>query len=271
MEEQRKKFVDGCAKDISEKIATQIFDLIDYFSGYGFNKSHSTAYAMISYRTAYLKANYPVEFMAAVLTSERTNTDKIVEYIGECNHMGIKVLPPDINESYENFTVIDDKTIRFGLLAVKNVGEAALHNITAVRSSGKFTDFFDLCDRIDSRTVNKKVIESLIRCGAMDSFKFKRAQLAAALDKVLDKSTKKEDASQMMLFDVAPPKDTTMPDAEEWPLNEILDFEKKLLGIYLTAHPLYCILRALKYLDRNKINSFTTMNPKVRMWSCAVF
>jgi len=263
MEEQRNKFVTGCAKNnISEKVATQIFDLIDFFSGYGFNKSHSAAYALISWRTAYLKANFPVEFMAALLTSERTNTDKIVEYISESGRMGIKVLPPDINTSYANFTVTGEKDIRFGLFAVKNVGEVALESIVNVRREKRFESFFDFCERIDSRTVNKKVIESLIRCGAMDSFNFKRAAMAAALDKVLEKSTKKEDVNQMMLFDTAPKKDTTMPDVEEWPTGQILEYEKALLGIYLTAHPLYAYSSALKYLDRKQISSFYDDEPK---------
>ena len=264
MEEQRNKFVTGCENNnISERVATQIFDLIDFFSGYGFNKSHSAAYALISWRTAYLKANFPVEFMAALLTSERTNTDKIVEYINESGHMGIKVLPPDINTSYANFTVTGDKDIRFGLFAVKNVGEVALESIINVRREKKFADFFDFCERVDSRTVNKKVLESLIKCGAMDSFGFKRAAMAAALDRVLEKSNKKEDLSQMMLFDTRPHKDTSMPDVEEWPTGQILEFEKSLLGIYLTAHPLYACSKALQYLNRHKIATFYDDEPKV--------
>jgi DNA polymerase-3 subunit alpha len=255
MEEQRNLFVEGCRKrGIPQRIASQIFDLIDYFSGYGFNKSHSTAYAMISYRTAYLKANYPVEFMAALLTSERTNTDKIVEYVNEASHMDIKVLPPDINTSFANFTVTDDNNIRFGLLAIKNVGTAALDNIIEIRKQKKFESFFDFCDRVDSRTVNKKVIESLIKSGAMDSFNLKRAQMASILDKVLNKTVKKEDPSQLLLFS-APKQQQNIPDVQEWPLSQILSFEKSLLGIYVTSHPLYSYINIIKHLGRKEIIS----------------
>ncbi|MCP4652238.1 MAG: DNA polymerase III subunit alpha [Candidatus Omnitrophica bacterium] len=255
MEEQRGLFVEGCRKNkIPANIANQIFDLIDYFSGYGFNRSHSAAYAMISYRTAFLKANYPVEFMAALLTSERNNTDKVVEYINESSRMGIKVLPPDINTSYTNFTVTEDGNIRFGLMAIKNVGKAALESIIQVRTTGVFDDFFSFCDRVDSRTVNKKVVESLIKSGAMDSFGLKRAQMAAVLDKILAKNTKKIDINQMVLF--KPPKENIIPDVDEWSLPQILDFEKSLLGIYVTAHPLCAYSNTVKYFNRSQIGSF---------------
>lgn len=255
MEEQRNQFVEGCKKnDINLKTATQIFDLIDYFSGYGFNKSHSTAYALISYRTAYLKANFPVEFMAALLTSERNNTDKVVEYVNEANHMGHKVLPPDINTSFANFTVTEDKNIRFGLMAIKNVGETALVSVIEERKKKKFENIFDFCERVDSRTVNKKVLESLIKSGAMDSFGLKRAQMMAILERVLNKSTKKKDASQFTLFAEAP-RDETVPDVEEWPLAQILTFEKTLLGLYVTSHPLYAYAHIMKYTNRREISS----------------
>ncbi|UCD15991.1 MAG: DNA polymerase III subunit alpha [Candidatus Omnitrophota bacterium] len=256
MEEQRSLFVQGCKENkINEPTANKIFDLIDFFSGYGFNKSHSTAYAMISYRTAYLKANYPVEFMAALLTSERNNTDKVVEYVNEANRrMGIKVFPPDINTSFVNFTVTGDENIRFGLMAIKNVGKAALESIIEVREKGKFKEFFDFCERVDSRTVNKKVVESLIKSGAMDSFNLKRAQMAAVLDKLLSKNNKKKDTSQLSLFSLVPPREQ-IPDIEEWPLSQILSFEKSLLGIYLTSHPLQSYTSIIKHLRRQDIIS----------------
>jgi DNA polymerase-3 subunit alpha len=219
------------------------------------HNSHSTAYALISYRTAYLKANYPVEFMAALLTSERTNTDKIVEYVNEVNHMGMKVLPPDINTSFANFTVTDEKNIRFGLLAIKNVGTTALNSIIEVRKQKKFEDFFDFCERVDSRVVNKKVIESLIKSGALDCFGLKRAQMMALLDKILSRNIKKGDPSQLMLFSASKPKET-IPDIEEWPLLQILSFEKSLLGMYLTSHPLYSYSQTVKHLKRQLISSF---------------
>ncbi len=255
MDEQRQLFLDGCKKNkIPENSANQIFDLIDYFSGYGFNKSHSTAYALISYRTAYLKANYPVEFMAALLTSERNNTDKVVEYVNECGRMKIEVLPPDINTSFTNFTVTDDNNIRFGLMAIKNVGQAALESIIEARKKEKFESIFDFCDRVDSQKVNKKVIESLIKSGAMDSFNLKRAQMVALLDRLLVKNGKKSDPSQLTLFPQT--RDESIPDIQEWPLIQILNFEKNLLGIYLTSHPLKTQSAIVDFLRREKIGSF---------------
>lgn len=269
MEEQSNLFIQGCKKNkIPEEIAKKIFELIDFFSGYGFNKSHSAAYSLISYRTAYLKANYPVEFMAALLTSERNNTDKVMTYINEAGHMGIKVLPPDINSSFINFTVTAERNIRFGLMAIKNVGKTALENIIEVRKEEEFKNFFDFCARIDTRTVNKKVIESLIKSGAMDSFNFKRAQMAAVLDRVLSKSGKKKDTAQLSLFNF--PKDESMPDIEEWPLSQILTFEKSLLGIYLTNHPVDSYAHIIKYIGRNKISSLYEENRKLEAMVCCV-
>ncbi|NQT28694.1 MAG: hypothetical protein HQ570_03765, partial [Candidatus Omnitrophica bacterium] len=219
------------------------------------HNSHSTAYALISYRTAYLKANYPVEFMAALLTSERNNTDKIVEYVNESSRIKIEVLPPDINTSFTNFTVTDEKNIRFGLMAIKNIGKAALENIIETRKGSKFENIFDFSRRVDSRVVNKKVVESLIKSGAMDSFNLRRAQMVAILDKILNKNAKKEDPSQLRLFSA--PVDESIPDIEEWPLLQILNFEKSLLGIYLTGHPLSSYSSLVNYLQREKI---------IRLW-----
>ena len=270
MDQQRHLFVAGCQKnDISTNIANQIFDLIDYFSGYGFNKSHSTAYALISYRTAFLKANYPVEFMAALLTSERNNTDKVVEYVSESARMKTKVLPPDINTSFTNFTVTDDGNIRFGLRAIKNVGKAALENIIEVRKKGEFKSIFDFAERVDSRVTNKKVVESLIRCGAMDSFGLRRAQMAAILDRILNKPNKKRDTSQLFLFP-EPEPDRSVPDIQEWPLIQILGFERSLLGIYLSSHPLAVYEGTLKYLKRQKISSFNSGPKNQEVLVCAV-
>jgi len=248
MEKQRKNFINGCIKnEIRESLANKIFDLIEYFSGYGFNKSHSAAYALISYRTAYLKANYPVEFMCALLTSERDNTDKIVEYVNEANRMGIEILPPDINESESLFKVIDDKTIRFGLLAVKNVGSGAIDSILEERKQGKFTSLEHLCQKIDLRLVNKKVIESLIKCGALDSFKMPRAQMVAGLEKILEHSSKTQKErikGQLSFFDVGMEKTgfkhtkLDMPEVKEWPEPQVLAFEKEMLGFYVSGHPL---------------------------------
>ncbi|MBU2103134.1 MAG: DNA polymerase III subunit alpha [Candidatus Omnitrophota bacterium] len=215
------------------------------------HNSHSTAYALISYQTAYLKANFGAEFMAALLTSERNNTDKIREYVNEAGRMGIKVLPPDINTSFANFTVTDDGNIRFGLLAIKNVGGAALTSIIEVRKAAKFGGIFDFCERVDSRTVNKKVIESLIKSGAMDTFGLRRAQMAAILDGVLSRGAGKKDASQLMLFSA--PKKEVVPDVAEWPLAQILNFEKTLLGMYITSHPLHAYGTLVKHIAREEI------------------
>ena len=257
MEEQKDLFIEGCERNnIVPRIARLIFDLIDYFSGYGFNKSHSTAYALISYRTAYLKANFGVEFMAALLTSERNNIDKVVEYVNEAARMGMKVFPPDINESFADFTVTKDGNVRFGLRAIKNVGEAALENIISLRKEKKFENFFDFCHRVDTRAVNKKVIESLIKSGAMDSFGLRRAQMMVILDKVLDKASKrlKVPSNQLCLFD-SHPVEEKIPDIEEWPLPQILSFEKSLLGIFVTSHPLNSYEKLIRYLNIKTISS----------------
>jgi len=193
--------------------------------------------------------------MAALLTSERNNTDKVVEYVNESSRMKIEILPPDINTSFTNFTVTDEKNIRFGLMAIKNIGKAALENIIETRKGSKFENIFDFSRRVDSRVVNKKVVESLIKSGAMDSFNLRRAQMVAILDKILNKNAKKEDPSQLRLFSA--PVDESIPDIEEWPLLQILNFEKSLLGIYLTGHPLSSYSSLVNYLQREKI---------IRLW-----
>jgi len=256
MEKERKNFISGSIKNgIRESTASKIFDLIEYFSGYGFNKSHSTAYALISYRTAYLKANYPVEFMAALLTSERNNTDKIVEYVNEVDRMGLKVQPPDINESEVLFKVEDAKTIRFGLLAIKNVGQGAAESIVGVRKAGKFKSLEDLCSRIDLRLANRKVLESLIKCGALDYFNLSRAQMFASLDTILEgaqRIRKEKSSGQLSFFDQVLNDNAFMetknnlPDIREWPEPQLLGFEKDMLGFYVSGHPLARYAKQLK-------------------------
>jgi DNA polymerase-3 subunit alpha len=268
MEKQRSNFIHGCVKNsIKESTATKIFDLIEYFSGYGFNKSHSTAYALISYRTAYLKANYPVEFMTALLTSERDNTDKIVEYVNEAQRMGLIVLPPDINESEGLFKVVDDKTISFGLLAVKNVGHGAVDSIIQARSAfGKFNSLENLCQSIDLRLTNRKVLESLIKCGAMDSFGMPRAQMFSALDIILESAsrTQKEKAKgQLSFFDSGLAQSTfkesinNIPHVKEWPEPQLLSFEKDMLGFYISGHPLARYAQQLKRFVSSSINNLS--------------
>ncbi|HSB68760.1 MAG TPA: DNA polymerase III subunit alpha [Candidatus Methylomirabilis sp.] len=248
MAEQRKRFVDGAkARGVPERKADKIFSQMEQFAGYGFNKSHAAAYAIVAYQTAYLKANYPVEFMAALLTSETSDTDKIVKYIEECRAMGIEVLPPDVNESSSDFTVVGDK-IRFGLVAVKNVGETAIQSILASRrDQGRFRDLYDFCERVDLRLVNKRVLESLIKCGALDSLGARRAQLMAVVDKAMEAaaSTQRDRAhGQVSLLDVLSSRGATrrespaLPDAPEWDRLAVLAAEKETLGFYITGHPL---------------------------------
>jgi len=248
MAEQRKKFVSGAVgHGVPEKKAERIFGFMEQFAGYGFNKSHSAAYAIIAYQTAYLKTNYPVEFMAALLTSEMADTDKIVKYIEECRAMGIEVLPPDVNESSNDFGVVGEK-IRFGLVAVKNVGEAAIQSILNTRRDrGRFRDLFDFCERADLRLVNKRVIESLIKCGAFDSLGARRAQLAGVVDKAMEAaaSAQRDRAhGQVSLLDVLSSTGgvrrevPALPDLPEWDRPHQLAGEKETLGFYITGHPL---------------------------------
>ena len=256
MEKQRSNFIHGCLKNsIKESTATKIFDLIEYFSGYGFNKSHSTAYALISYRTAYLKANYPVEFMTALLTSERDNTDKIVTYVNEAGQMGLKVQPPDINESEVLFKVEDKSTIRFGLLAIKNVGKGAAESICNARGKIKFKSLEELCAQIDLRLANHKVLESLIKCGALDCFGSSRAKMFTSLDTILEraqKMQKEKSSGQLSFFDQTLTnnnfgKTNDAPvDCKEWPEPQLLSFEKDMLGFYVSGHPLARYAKQLK-------------------------
>lgn len=211
------------------------------------HNSHSAAYAMIAYETAYLKANYPVEFMAALLTSEKGNTDKIVDYIDEANRIGIKVLPPCVNESFYKFTVVGG-SIRFGLSAVKNVGEGAIESIVKVRGThGPFKSLYDFCEHVDLRLVNRKVVESLVKCGAFDSFKLHRSQLMAMLDKAIEVSAtvhRDRDSGQMSFFDSFESQKNfhegghETPVVKEWSEGQLLSFEKEMLGFYITGHPL---------------------------------
>jgi DNA polymerase-3 subunit alpha len=266
MEEQRRVFADGCAKHRIEKsIASRIFDLIEYFSGYGFNKSHSAAYALISYRTAYLKANFPVEFMCALLSSEKDNADKVVEYVKETKIMNITILPPDINESFADFTVQDDTHIRFGLLAVKNVGEGAIESVLATRSKdGKFNSLFELCQRVDSRLVNKKVLESLIKAGAFDCFGSYRAQLMSSLERAIEVGSKihrEQNCPQLSFFqtdkesfDVSLNVERKLPQINEWPKTQVLSFEKEVLGFYITGHPLSKFEKEISRLSTCSVN-----------------
>jgi DNA polymerase-3 subunit alpha len=245
MASQLNRFVDGAVENgIPKNKAVELFGLIDKFSGYGFNKSHSAAYALIAFQTAYLKAHFPVEYMAAVLSSEMGSSENVVKYIAECRNQSIPVLPPDINESDRGFTVSGEK-IRFGLAGIKNVGDAAIESVIETRQKGKFSSIFEFCQRVDIRKVNKRVLESLIQSGAFDSTGNHRSQMMACVEAALEYGQKiqKEAAdSQMSLFGGAsgaarlnPP---VMPDVPEWDEKQKLNLEKEAIGFYITGHPL---------------------------------
>lgn len=247
MVEHRNRFMKGAEEnELPLDKAEYIFDLMEKFGGYGFNKSHSAAYALVAYQTAFLKAHHPVEFMAALLTSEISSLDGVVKFISECRSHDIEVLPPDINESALNFTVVKG-AIRFGLVAVKNVGEGPVEAIIEARiSGGPFKDLFDFCERVDLRKVNKRVMEALIRCGAFDSTGIRRSQMTAALEEALDYGSriqKEKNDPQMGLFDMgggsgAAINRPTFPDIDEWEARDLLLLEKEALGLYLSGHPL---------------------------------
>ena len=256
MEQERKGFIDGCrANGIHEKIAEKIWNLIEYFSGYGFNKSNSTAYAFISYQTAYLKANFAIEFMTALLTSEMGNTDKVVRYIEASKKMAIEVLPPSVNESYSEFSCAGENRIRFGLTAVKNVGTTAIDSIISARKKARaFRSFLDFTQRVDPRVCNRKVIESLIKCGAFDEFGQRRSQLMAMLDQALEVgSSAHRDRQRGQLSFFGGAQGSTglvegfqIPEIPEWPESQLLAFERELLGFYVTTHPLSKYEKTLK-------------------------
>lgn len=245
MADHRERFMQGAADNgIPTDKAGQIFYLMEKFGGYGFNKSHSAAYALIAYQTAFLKAHFPVEFMASLLTSEMNSIDGVVKYMAECRSQGIEVLPPDINESGKNFNVAGAK-IRFGLVAVKNVGESAIDCIIEARRDGKFSSLFDFCERVDLKKVNKRVVESLIKCGAFDATGQYRSRMTASLEDILDygqRIQRERSDPQMGLFEVKGSRPAInlppVPEIDEWNEKQLLAFEKEALGFYITGHPL---------------------------------
>ncbi len=246
MAAQREKFLAGCAlRKVPAKKAEKIFDLMAEFAGYGFNKSHSCAYALLAYQTAYLKTHYPVEFMAALLTSETGNTEKVVKYINEARGMGITVLPPDVNSSSLDFTPVGE-SIRFGLQAIKNVGENTVKGILEAREQlGRFTSIYQFCDHVDTRLLNRRVVESLIKSGAMDTLGARRSQIFAVIDRAMDRAQRQQrerTSGQHGLFGgasaAAPPPDDPLPDLEEWPEHEMLASEFATVGFYISGHPL---------------------------------
>jgi len=259
---QREKFLAGArANNIPPKKAEKLFELMEQFAGYGFNKSHSAAYALVAYQTAYLKAHYPVEFMAALLTAEIGNQDKLTRYLNQCRDMGIGILPPDVNSSDRTFTP-SGNDIRFGLTAIKNVGEAAIESVLEARKKlSRFDSLYQFCENVDLRLLNKRVIESLIKAGAMDSLGAHRAQMMAALDRAMDLGQKRQrqmESGQTGLFgqgDSEPVAATPLPETPAWTETERLGGEKEVLGFYVTGHPLEKYRDALRSLTRHDSTS----------------
>lgn len=282
MEEERQYFIHGkyddegnieiagCIRNgVPEDIANQIFDEMIDFAKYAFNKSHAAAYGVLAYETAYLKTYYPVEFMAALMTSVMGVTDKVVEYIRECNRLGIKVLPPDINKSFAKFSV-DGNHIRFGLAAVKNVGSSVIDDIVREREeNGDFTEFIDMIKRLDGKATNKRVIESLIKCGAFDLLGYNRSTLMFGFEDVLEsvsKDKKKNLDGQISLFDFTSEieeevvmESSKLKPVEEFKSRVMLDMEKEVMGIYVSGHPLSEYEETIEYrtsIDNSKIKEY---------------
>lgn len=266
MKKQEEMFIAGCIKNgIPEKKANELFELIAPFAGYGFNKAHAACYAMIAFRTAYLKAHFPVEFMCAVLTAESRGTtgpqknEKLAQAVAECKRLDVPVLPPDINKSESDFSIEDKDHIRFGLSAIKNVGQAAVESILEARNQKRFISFQDFCSRVDLSKVNKKTMESLIKAGAMDAFG-NRAALLISLPDMVSKVTrvkKQESDGQASLFNTdaieVEEADATTYDIDDFSFEEKLSFEKEFLGFYLTSHPHMETLSYLKHLVSHEI------------------
>jgi len=275
MQEHREQFVQGCAEqnNISKRKANEIFDLLEKFAGYGFNKSHAAAYAVVAYQTAYLKAHFPIEFLAANMTNDMADTAKLGVLTDEARSLGIEVLPPDVNESQVLFAPArDGSVIRFGLAAIKGVGGIAVKEIIKARETGEpFADLFDLCDRCDTRTVNRKVLEALIKSGACDSLAGTRAGQFLVIDRALAKASSQardRESGQTSLFgafeESSKSMQDTVPDIAEWEREDILAAEKELLGFYVSGHPLdpyrellgqYCLhdSETVKALESRKV------------------
>jgi DNA polymerase-3 subunit alpha len=275
MDKEKPKFLEGAKKHkINENKAKTIWEQMETFAEYGFNKSHSTSYAIIAYQTAYLKAHYPAAFMAALLTSEKDNRDKIIKYMSACKELGINILPPDLNESQRDFT-ISGENIRFGMAAIKNVGLSAVDSIISVRQEGKFTSFMDFLSRVDLRKVNKRVIESLIKCGAFDSLGYKRSQLMECYEEAMDeaqRSQKEKLSNQSSFFDQFNSGDSAenngaqsyqIPDnVPEWDHKKLLSIEREALGFYITGHPLLRFADRLKFVTNADSGNLNTKSDK---------
>jgi DNA polymerase-3 subunit alpha len=278
MAKQREAFMAGArAKGVKEKKAAKIFDLMEFFAGYGFNKSHSTTYAWVAYQTGYLKANYPWQFFAALLTIEAANTEKLAMYLGECRDLGVPILPPDLNSSELRFTVTREG-VRFGLCAVKNVGESAILSMLGVRQErgGRVDSLYALCEHADLRLVNKRVLESLVKAGALDSTApeagpapQRRARLFAAVDRAIENGGRHQrdrDKGQHQLFgggDEAEASTAALPEVAAWAEAQQLAFEKEALGLYMSGHPLERFGDDLKIFGARRVGDLTTSEADV--------
>lgn len=258
----------GCVNNgISKAIANQIYDSMTSFASYAFNKSHAAAYAFVAYQTAFLKCHHTRQFMAALLTSVLGVTDKIIEYTGECQRLGIKVLPPDINTSELGFTVEGDN-LRFGLLALKNVGRNLIESTVRERKVKPFTSLYDFCKRLQGTELNRRAVESFIKAGAFDRLEPNRHKLIAALESVLksvENDSRRNMIGQLSLFDVMSGEDTDkptenefiMPDMQEYSLSEKLQMEKEISGLYLSGHPLDAYRDLICRVDTHTVNQIT--------------
>ncbi len=274
MAEMKAKFVDGCKEvnDIPAQKATEIFETIEKFASYGFNKSHSAAYAFVTFQTAYFKAHYPAEFMASVLTLEIGNAEKLTGFIAECKEMGMEVLPPDIRQSVKTFRP-EDGNIRYGLSGIKGVGAAAVDSLVADRvANGPFESFMDFCTRLDSKVVNKRCLEGLIKAGAFDWTGISRARLFEGIDFALQRAVslrRDREQGQTSLFDLMSEEqnqgelnDEELPEVEPWPTSKMLAYEKDLLGFYISGHPLEEFEWEIETFNTHDFSNLSELNDK---------
>src|SRR5579871_2479459 len=282
MAKQRVRFMEGAkAKGLPQRKVEKVFDQMAKFAGYGFNKSHSAAYAYLAYIVAYLKVHYPLEFMSAVLTSETGNTAKVVKYISECREMGIRVLPPDVNTSAFTFTPVttgEQQGIRFGLGAIKNVGLAAVESIEKARASGEpFRSLYDFCERVDLGAVNRRMIESFIKAGAFDSFDGTRSQWMAVVESAMEagaRTWKDRESGQSGLFaalmEEQPAADHPLPKVPDWSSQEKLTGEKEMLGFYITGHPLDQYADKVRELAKHTSSSLEGLERNAEIVMCGI-
>jgi DNA polymerase-3 subunit alpha len=273
MAKQRAGFIEGAVGNgIAEDTAAYIFDLVEKFAGYGFNKSHSAAYALVSYQTAWLKAHYPADFMAAVLSADMDHTDKVVIMIDECRRLAIAVAPPEINASEYDFSVVDDTTIRYGLGAIKGLGRGAIEAVVSERdASGAFVNLYDLCRRVDTSRLNRRAIEALINAGALDKLGLNRASLMHGVTDALaaaDQDRAATSAGQNDMFGLAGAEEATggagppLAELDNWPEDERLKAERDTLGLYLTGHPIKAWETELARMTNGKIAAQVAAMPR---------